>query len=240
MWKYPALLCLIYALSCGSWAQIQPAAQPGQTQSSAAVKLADGTPIKLRIGQMLSSADAHTGEVVRLEVAEDVCVGNSVVIFSGTTASAVVTKTNSKKVKGAARQLALSVDSLNLADGTKALLRGTNESQGEKVPADEAKSRHLTFMPSAPPYPVVNGRDLIIPKGTAVTAYISGDLLLDESRFVSRKPSADNAEAAVPIIAATPVPSQPTELNIFSEPFGAEIDLDGAFIGNTPFRVIVP
>src|SRR5438874_7220790 len=65
------------------------------------------------------------------EVAEDVCVGNSVVIFSGTTASAVVTKTNSKKVKGAARQLALSVDSLNLADGTKALLRGTNESQGE-------------------------------------------------------------------------------------------------------------
>ena len=60
MWKYPALLCLIYALSCGSWAQIQPAAQPGQKQSSAAVKLADGTPIKLRIGQMLSSADART------------------------------------------------------------------------------------------------------------------------------------------------------------------------------------
>src|SRR6184192_4607017 len=153
MWKYPALLCLIYALSCGSWAQIQPAAQPGQTQSSSALKLADGTPIKLRVGRTVSSADAHTGEVVRLEVAGDVCVGNSVVIFSGTTASAVVTKTNSKKVKGAARQLALSVDSLNLADGTKALLRGTNESQGEKGPADEAKSRHLTFMPSAPPYP---------------------------------------------------------------------------------------
>src|SRR5437773_11579196 len=95
-------------------------------------------------------------------------------------------------------------------------------------------------MPSAPPYPVVNGRDLIIPKGTAVTAYISGDLMLDEGRFVSRKPSADNAEAAVPVIAATPIPSQPTELNIFSEPFGAEIDLDGALIGNTPFRVIVP
>src|SRR5207244_12210576 len=124
-----------------SRAQIQPAAQHDQTQSSATLKLADGTPIKLRIGQMLSSADAHTGEVVRLEVAEDVCVGNSIVIFSGTTASAVVTKTNSKKVKGAARQLALSVDSLNLADRKKALLRGTNESQGEQVPADEAISR---------------------------------------------------------------------------------------------------
>src|SRR5207237_10121634 len=116
---------------------------------------------------------------------------------------------------------------------------GTHESKGDKEPADEAKSIHLTFMPRAPPDPVVNGRDLI-PKGPAVTADISGVRLLDESRFVSRKPSADNAEAAVPIIAATPVPSQPTELNIFSEPFGAEIDLDGAFIGNTPFRVIVP
>jgi len=123
MWKYPALLCLICTLSCGSWAQIQPTAQAGQTQSSSALKLADGTPIKLRVGQMLSSADAQTDGVVRLEVVEDVCVGNSVVIFSGTTASAVVTKMNSKKVKGAPRQLALSVDSLNLADGTKALLR---------------------------------------------------------------------------------------------------------------------
>ena len=133
MWKYPALLCLIYALSCGSWAQIQPTAQAGQTQSSSALKLADGTPIKLRVGQMLSSADAQTDGVVRLEVVEDVCVGNSVVIFSGTTASAVVTKMNSKKVKGALHQLALSVDSLNLADGTKALLRGTRELQGENI-----------------------------------------------------------------------------------------------------------
>ncbi len=53
-------------------------------------------------------------------------------IFSGTTASAVVTKMNSKKLKGAPQQLALSVDSLNLADGTKAPLRAARELQGEK------------------------------------------------------------------------------------------------------------
>src|SRR2546422_10091506 len=119
--------------------------------------------LNFRIGQMLSSADARPVEVVRLEVVEDVCVGNSVVIFSGTTASAVVTKMNSKKVKGAPRQLALSVDSLNLADGTKALLRGTSELQGEKTPADEANSRLLVFMPAVPPDPVVTGRVPIIP-----------------------------------------------------------------------------
>jgi hypothetical protein len=58
--------------------------------------------------------------------------------------------------------------------------------QGEKVASDETKSRVLTFMPSAPPYPVVNGRDLIIPKGTAVTAYINGDPLLDDSIRVAK------------------------------------------------------
>jgi hypothetical protein len=60
------------------------------------------------------------------------------------------------------------------------------------------------------------------------------------TRFVSRKPSADNSEAAVPVIGATPAPNQPTELNIFSEPFGAEIDLDGCLHWKHPFRVIVP
>jgi hypothetical protein len=59
MWRYPALLCLICALSCGSWAQMQPAAQPSQAQSSSTLKLADGTPIKLRIGQIVSAADAR-------------------------------------------------------------------------------------------------------------------------------------------------------------------------------------
>jgi hypothetical protein len=55
------------------------------------------------------------------------------------------------------------------------------------------------------------------------------------TRFVSRKPSADNTEAAVPVIGATPAPNQPTELNIFSEPFGAEIDLDGCLHWKHPF-----
>jgi len=53
---------------------------------------------------------------------------------------------NSKKVKGVPRQLALSVDSLNLADGTKAPLRGARELQGEKTASDEAKSRLLALL----------------------------------------------------------------------------------------------
>src|SRR5207245_10510615 len=98
MWKYPALLCLICTLSCGSWAQIQPAAAAGQTQSSSTLKLADGTPIKFRMGQAMSSADARPGEVVRLEGVADVWGGNAVRVLSGTSDSDVVTKMNYKTV----------------------------------------------------------------------------------------------------------------------------------------------
>lgn len=61
----------------------------------------------------LSSADAHEGEIVRLEVVAEVWVENSVVILPGTTASAIAARADSKKTTGVPRQLALNIDSLN-------------------------------------------------------------------------------------------------------------------------------
>jgi len=227
MWRCSFLLSLASVLSCALLAQTPDA--------SSTLKLADGTPVKLRMTETVSSADAREGEVVQLEVAEEVFVGDSIVIVPGTTASATVVRMGSRKKK-APHQFALNIDSLNLADGTKALLRGSSE----KTQTKDSKSKLLIFTPSSPPYPVLSDQGMILLKDTKVTAYVSGDLVLDEKHFPPRKKSPDSAEATGPVPAETPVPSQPTELNIFSEPFGAEIDLDGAFIGNTPFRVVVP
>jgi hypothetical protein len=226
MWRCSFLLSLASVLSCALLAQTPDA--------SSTLKLADGTPVKLRMTMTLSPTEAHVGEVVQLEVAEEVSVGDSIVILPGTTASATVVRMDSRKKKAAPHRFALNIDSLNLADGTKALLRGSSE----KTQTKDSKSKLLIFTPSSPPYPVLSDQGMILLKDTKVTAYISGDLVLDEKHFPPRKKSPDSAEATVP--AEIPVPSQPTELNIFSEPFGAEIDLDGAFIGNTPFRVVVP
>jgi PEGA domain len=175
------------------------------------------------------------GEVVQLEVAEEVSVGDSIVIVPGTTASATVVRMDSRKKKTGPHQFGLNIDSLNLADGTKALLRGSSE----KTQSEDSKSKLLLFTPSSPPYPVLSDQGMILLKDTKVTAYISGDVMLDEKHFPPRKKSPDSAEAMGPVPAETPVPTRPTELNIYSEPFGAEIDLDGSFIGNTPLRVVV-
>jgi len=45
-----------------------PPATPGTT-------LEDGTPVKLRISQTISSADAHVGQTVDFEVLEEIKVG---------------------------------------------------------------------------------------------------------------------------------------------------------------------
>jgi hypothetical protein len=84
---------------------------------------------------------------------------------------------------------------------------------------------------------LMHGKDITIPKGTETTAYINGDMPLDMSKFGV----APNALAPIPAPAApstTPAPAQ-ASLNIDSNPSGADIAIDGAFVGNTPSTVTV-
>ena len=64
--------------------------------------LEDGTPIKLRISQTVSSADAHVGQTVDFEVLEEVKVNGLVVVPKGGVAWATVTVAESKKRSGTA------------------------------------------------------------------------------------------------------------------------------------------
>src|SRR5438128_300622 len=58
---------------------------PAQTPKPAPSKptLEDGTPVKLRISQTVSSADAHVGQTVNFEVLEEVKVSDTLVIPKG-------------------------------------------------------------------------------------------------------------------------------------------------------------
>jgi hypothetical protein len=53
----------------------------------------------------------------------------------------------------------------------------------------------LIVWPAAPFFLFMHGKDITIPKGTAVTAFVQGDDVLDRSRFV--KHSQPAASAAV-------------------------------------------
>ena len=240
-----------------------PPAPPGQSQStngqptgpSRGFVLQDGTAVTLRLDRSLSSADAHAGDRVDFEVAEEISVDRIVVIPKDSPASGTVIEAHKKRRLGRAGKLDVTIGSVQLVDGEKATLRAVKESQGGShtgIVAGGIVATSLIVWPVAPVFLLLHGKDVTIPKGTEVTAYISGDVKLDPAKFQPAPlvPAAtpDSAAPAVPAAspAATPnaapddtSPASPdqgagAELEVSSTPDGADIEIDGNFVGSTP------
>jgi hypothetical protein len=240
-----------------------PPTPSGQSQptsgSSKGFVLEDGTAVTLRLGRSLSSADAHDGDRVDFEVAEEISVNRIVVIPKDSPASGTVIEAHKKRRMGRAGKLDVTIDSVQLVDGEKATLRAVKESQGGShtgIMAGGMVATSLIVWPAAPVFLLMHGKDVTIPKGTEVTAYVSGDVKLDPAKFqpvlVPAAPP-DSATQGVPAAspAATPnaAPTDTTpvspdqvspdqgaaaELEVTSTPDGADIEIDGNFVGSTP------
>jgi hypothetical protein len=97
-------------------AQFAENSQDTQSQPRAAAPqatrfvLEDGTPIKLVLGETISSADAVVGQLVSFEVVEDILVDGVVVVPKGGTAWATVTAAEHKKRMGRGGKLDLNID----------------------------------------------------------------------------------------------------------------------------------
>jgi hypothetical protein len=221
----------------------QPAAkQASPTTSSSAVPakpntLLDGTPVKLRIGRNISSADAKVGEHVDFEVLDEVQVMGVVVIPKGATASATVTNAQPKRRMGREGKLDLTLDYVRLADNEKAALTATaggggGGHTGAMVGAMAATA--IFTLGGSALFLLMHGKDITIPKGTETTAYINGDMQLDLTRFGV----APSSFAPIPTPAVPAAPTQ-ASLAIDSAPVGADVEIDGAFVGDTPSTVSV-
>jgi hypothetical protein len=156
------------------------------TVPSKAFLLEDGTPVHLVLSQNLSSADAVTGQTAEFEVVDDVVVNGLVVIPHGSMAWATVTDAEHKKRMGRAGKLDLNIDKVRLADGERALLRAVKETkggghQGAMVGAMVATS--LVVWPAAPLFLMMHGKDVTLPKGTNISAFVQGNITLDAARF---------------------------------------------------------
>jgi hypothetical protein len=71
--------------------------------------LLDGTPVKLRLSETISSADANVGQEIPFEVVEDISVDQVVVLPKGSTAIATVTEADHKKSMGRAGKLNIAI-----------------------------------------------------------------------------------------------------------------------------------
>jgi len=91
----------------------------------------------------------------------------------------------------------------------------------------------IVFFPAAPLFLFMHGKDINIPKGTEITAYVMGNISLSKAKFQeSVQPQAT--------VAAASMADPPTTVVISSAPPSADIEVDGKYVGNTPSSVSLP
>jgi hypothetical protein len=197
--------------------------------------LLDGTPVKLRLAENLTSATAKMGQQVTFEVLEEVDVMGVPVIAKGAPALATVTTAEPKRSMGRGGKLDVNVDSVRLIDGEKVALSATQTAKGgghTGAMTAGMVGTAIVFFPAAPLLLFIHGKDITIPKGTPVTAFVAGDMKLDMTKMI--------VPGSAPAATATAVLTVSTaSLSVDSSVTGADIAVDGNFVGNTPSTVSV-
>jgi PEGA domain-containing protein len=247
-------LLLLSILSATGYGQTQPSTQtspsppsPQTPKAALGFGLEDGTPVKLRITRTISSADAKSGERVDFEVLEDVKSGETIIIPRGGLALATITEAQPKRRMARGGKLNVNIDYVRLASGEKAALRAVKEISGggpTGAMTGAIVATSIVFFPAAPFFLFIKGKDITIPKGTEITAYINGDVSLDPRKFAplaQGQGQSQGNEQAAPAPPEAPAEQAPffvdpefSSVTIKSIPFGAEISINGKFVGNTP------
>jgi hypothetical protein len=193
--------------------------------------LLDGTPIRLRLTQTISSANAKTGQDIPFDVIEEIKVDGTVVIPKGATALGTVTNAMPKRRMGREGKLDIAINYARMADQEKCSLRASREGHGGGhvgAMTGAMVGTAIVFFPAAPLFLFMHGKDITIAQGTEITAFVEGDMHLDMAKF-----------GVAPPIEATPsvAPESQASISIDSTPPGADIEVDSFFVGNTPSTI---
>ena len=143
----------------------------------------------MKLSKSVSSATAHVGDAVMLEVAEDVVVEGLCVIAKGAAAAGTVTEAETKKRMGHGGKVGVLANSVLLDDKRKTAVRGYQETGA----ANSATGAVL---------PLVSGKDVVLPQGTEFTAWVDGDVQLKRGAF--------SAPAETPVLTPAAVPAGPS------------------------------
>jgi PEGA domain len=219
---------LVHAQDPQSPVAAKPSPTTTQSTKSAAIgpTLGNGTRIKLKLDEILSSADAQIGQTVKFDIAEEVRVGDVIVVPKGGLVCATVIKAEHKKIFGHCGKVTLST-SLRLADGNEVPLSTVLDGG----PGDHELCRVINTVGTIFPIVPLPGKDITMQEGTEVTAVVNGDVPLKMAKF---------QRSSLPQAAGAPVGTENTTLEITSSPPGAEIELDGNYRGDTPSSIAVP
>ena len=155
----------------------------------------DQTPVKLQLNESVSSAHARPGDRLDFIVVRDVNIEGFTVISAGAVATGSVTGVKGKRLLGIGGNVALKLDSVELANGDRVGLHGRLNIKGRSrtiLMAVGMIATGFVFLPATPVLLLTRGHDSTVLKSTEMTAYIDADTsVLSAGLQHSQQPSSD-------------------------------------------------
>lgn len=214
---------------------------------SAQVVIPNGTKLSARLEQTLSSAAAEQGQPVQLVVVDAVKVNGTVVIAQGAPVLGTVVLAQEKRSMGRTGKLDFSIDKVRAVDGEYIPLRYTMQKRegGSKSVSTGVMTAGaaVLFWPAAPFILLRKGKDVNINKGMVFEVFTDQDHALGRSNAVppaqtpQAAPSPPTLQLANQPATGAPQTNASVELanvTITSDLPGAEVEVDGSFVGSTP------
>src|SRR5215469_1952225 len=162
-------------------AAAQSSAAPQQPQAaagaSAKLVLKEGTDVKLKFAQDLSSKTAAEDDPVNLVLDEDLKVGDVVVAKAGAKALGTVTHVKKAGMMGKAGELNMRLEYVLVGD-SRMKLRGTKGKEGQ---GKEGTAVALTVL-FGPIGLIKHGKNVEIKEGTPLSAYVDQDFTVPAAK----------------------------------------------------------
>src|SRR6201984_3038978 len=140
--------------------------------------LEHNTPVKLQFAQTISSAQVRKGDRLNFVVVSEIAVGGFTLISAGTAAAGSVIGVRKKRPLGIGGKVIIKFDSVELTNGESVDLVGLREFKGNPHTVRMGVAMAIAgaiYLPAAPLFLILRGRDRTVLKGTEVTAYTKDD-----------------------------------------------------------------
>lgn len=148
----------------------------GQTPIQAPI-LKEGTDVKLKFSEDLSSKSASQDDPVTLILDEDIRVGDTVLVKAGAKAYATVSNAKKAGFMGKGGEPNIRLDYLKI-DSQKVKLRGSKARTGE----DKTGTAIALTVLLGPVGLIKHGKDIEIKAGTPLVAYVADDIILPTAK----------------------------------------------------------
>lgn len=140
--------------------------------------LEDGTSLKVKFKQTISSKTAKDNDPVDFEVSEAVMVGNTVVIARGAPAKGMVVRARRSGMLGRRGRLDIALKEVTLVSGERIFIRASQKGGGGTSGGIIAAAILLS-----PLALVFKGKNITYEAGTEIQAYVDGNFALNPAKF---------------------------------------------------------